>query len=153
MAEITAYTTSLECQAERLGATIFLVFTDDTFSVSEMFFSAQVTGNISKGVSTLCSRDGLPLALALFGSPLPVRWPGASTTGALASSACAPCYYNQPYLFPALSTSVLAAGSSPTSSGSAFKGIRLESSPSKHFFITENEEERVQLKVFISGVK
>lgn len=92
-------------------------------------------------------------ALAFFGSPLPVRWPGASTTRALASSACAPCYYNQPYLFPALSTSVLAAGSSPTSSGSAFKGIRLESSPSKHFFIMENEEERVQLKVFISGVK
>jgi hypothetical protein len=70
-----------------------------------------------------------------------------------APSAYATCYYNQPYLFPVLSTSVLAAGSSPTSSGSAFKGIRLESSTNKHFFIVENKEEKVQLKVVISGVK
>lgn len=46
MAEITAYTTSLNCQAEKSGSQSLSAFTNDTISFQEMFFSAQMTCNI-----------------------------------------------------------------------------------------------------------
>lgn len=154
VSEITAYTFYLNCQSESLGTRNFQFPVLLLFLLLFKRYSAALPCHITYQQAILIvllepMGQILPRPL-LSGRCLPPEL-GLSIT--IAPSASATCYYNQLHLFPVLSASVVAAGTSPTSSGSVFKGIRLESSPGKHFFILQNEEARFQLEVFISGVK
>lgn len=108
---------------------------------------AHDTEHISKLTSRLCPAMGRICPLPLCSWRCLCTAPGSPPPALL--QPCATYYYNQPHLFPVLSASVVAAGTSPTSSGSAFKGICLESSPSQHFSRLQSEISRVLVEVLL----